>query len=218
MRLITEATTYNLSYIYNNILTKRLFDLVLSSVLLLFFAPFLLLFALLIGISSRGGVFYKQIRVGLHGKLFHIFKFRTMYPDADKRGLLTVGQRDPRVTPLGFYLRKYKIDELPQLLNVWLGDMSMVGPRPEVAYYTALYNSEQRRVLSIKPGITDYASIEYADENTLLAQSDDPETCYITEIMPAKLALNARYIAEQSTMTDLKIMALTVAKILGKRR
>ncbi len=196
--------------------TKRIFDLVLSSILLLLFAPLLLILAVLVDFGSLGGVFYRQARVGQHGVLFRIFKFRTMYPDADKRGLLTVGDRDPRVTPVGFFLRKYKLDELPQLLNVWLGDMSLVGPRPEVQRYTDIYTAEQRRVLEVKPGITDYASIDYANESEILAKADDPEKTYIDEIMPAKIALNMRYIAEQGFFTDLKIMLLTVLKILKK--
>ncbi len=195
---------------------KRIFDFVLSSILLLLFAPLLLVLAACVGFGSSGGVFYRQTRVGQNGVLFRIFKFRTMFPDADKRGLLTVGDRDPRVTQVGFFLRKYKLDELPQLLNVWLGDMSLVGPRPEVQRYTDIYSSEQRRVLEVKPGITDYASIEYADESEILAKAENPEKTYIDQIMPAKLALNMRYIAEQGVFTDLKILALTVFKILKK--
>ncbi|MEY4927545.1 MAG: putative undecaprenyl-phosphate galactose phosphotransferase [Bacteroidota bacterium] len=196
--------------------TKRFSDLFFALFALLLLAPFLGLLAAIIALNSRGGVLYRQIRIGKNGLPFAIFKFRTMYADADKRGLLTVGDRDPRVTPVGFYLRKYKIDELPQLLNVLLGEMSLVGPRPEVQRYTDLYTAEQRKVLTVKPGITDYASIEYADESELLAKANDPEKTYIEEIMPAKLALNRRYIAEQGVLTDIKILALTVLKIVGK--
>jgi lipopolysaccharide/colanic/teichoic acid biosynthesis glycosyltransferase len=156
-----------------------------------------------------------QTRVGLNSSDFKIFKFRTMHVNADKAGLLTVGGRDPRVTPIGFFLRKYKLDELPQLLNVLFGSMSLVGPRPEVRKYVDLYNAEQQKVLSVKPGITDYASIEYSKENELLAKSNDPERTYIDEIMPAKLLLNQKYIAEKSLTTDMKIIWLTFKKIIS---
>ncbi|MCD6019411.1 MAG: wcaJ [Bacteroidetes bacterium] len=137
-----------------------------------------------------------------------------MHTDADKKGLLTVGGRDPRVTTIGYYLRKYKLDELPQLFNVLFGTMSLVGPRPEVRKYVDLYSKEQQLVLSVKPGITDYASLEYINENELLSKSTNPEDTYIREIMPAKLALNQRYIKEQGLLTDLKIIFQTILKIL----
>ncbi len=151
-------------------------------------------------ISCGFPVFYLQTRVGLNGKDFKLFKFRTMHKDSDKKGLLTVGGRDPRVTTIGYYLRKYKLDELPQLFNVLFGTMSLVGPRPEVRKYVDLYTKEQQQVLSVKPGITDFASLEYINENDLLAKSSDPEKIYIDEIMPAKLALNSKYIQQQSTI------------------
>jgi lipopolysaccharide/colanic/teichoic acid biosynthesis glycosyltransferase len=160
-------------------------------------------------------VFYRQLRVGRFGKDFRLWKFRTMRPDSDKKGLLTVGGRDPRVTRVGFYLRKYKLDELPQLLNVLSGDMSLVGPRPEVRKYVELYSPEQKRVLEVRPGITDYASIEYSDENELLARSADPERTYIDEVMPAKLRLNMKYIEEKSFATDIKIIFRTIRKIVS---
>ncbi len=194
---------------------KRLFDLMITLPMLLLVSPFFLIIALLIKLGSNGPVFYMQTRVGLHNRDFKIFKFRTMHINADKAGLLTVGGRDPRVTPIGFFLRKYKLDELPQLLNVLNGSMSLVGPRPEVRKYVDLYNVEQQKVLSVKPGITDYASIEYSEENDLLAQSSDPEKTYIEEIMPAKLLLNQKYIAEKSMLTDLKIIWMTAAKIIS---
>ncbi len=137
-----------------------------------------------------------------------------MRTDADKKGLLTVGGRDSRITRVGYFIRKYKIDELPQLLNVFIGDMSLVGPRPEVRKYVDMYNTEQKKVLTVKPGITDYASIEYSNENELLGKAQDPEKVYIEEIMPAKLKLNLKYIAEQGVATDIKIILKTVAKIL----
>lgn len=137
-----------------------------------------------------------------------------MRTDADKKGLLTVGGRDPRITRMGYYIRKYKIDELPQLLNVLRGDMSLVGPRPEVRKYVNLYNSLQMLVLSVQPGITDYASIEYSNENEILGKALDPEKTYIEEIMPAKLQLNLKYIAEKGLLTDVKIIFRTLLKIL----
>jgi lipopolysaccharide/colanic/teichoic acid biosynthesis glycosyltransferase len=194
---------------------KRLFDLVITVPLLILVMPFFLLIALLIKLGSKGPVFYLQTRVGLNSRDFKIFKFRTMQMNADKAGLLTVGGRDPRVTPIGYFLRKYKLDELPQLLNVLFGSMSLVGPRPEVRKYVDLYNVEQQKVLSVKPGITDYASIEYSEENELLAKSNDPERTYIDEIMPAKLLLNQKYIAEKSLTTDIKIIWLTFKKIIS---
>jgi lipopolysaccharide/colanic/teichoic acid biosynthesis glycosyltransferase len=194
---------------------KRLFDLMITLPMLLLVSPFFLIIALLIKIGSNGPVFYKQVRVGLNNRDFKIFKFRTMHINADKAGLLTVGGRDPRVTPIGYFLRKYKLDELPQLLNVLFGSMSLVGPRPEVRKYVDLYNEEQQKVLSVKPGITDYASIEYSEENDLLAKSNNPEGTYINEIMPAKLRLNQKYIAEKNLTTDIKILWLTFKKIIS---
>jgi lipopolysaccharide/colanic/teichoic acid biosynthesis glycosyltransferase len=193
---------------------KRLVDIVVSLFFLFLLSPILLLLAILIKLESNGPVFYLQVRVGLHGKDFRIFKFRTMFIGSDKAGLLTVGGRDPRITKVGVFIRKYKLDELPQLINVLFGDMSLVGPRPEVRKYVAMYNVEQLKVLNVKPGITDYASIQYSDENELLAKSEDPEKTYIDEIMPAKLLLNLKYINEISLLTDLKIIGLTVRKII----
>lgn len=194
---------------------KRAFDLLVATLLLIFLAPLFLLFIIIIRVGSNGPAFYLQTRVGLHGKDFKIFKFRTMYTGSDKKGLLTVGGKDQRITPAGVFLRKYKLDELPQLINVFIGDMSLVGPRPEVRKYVDLYKDEQLRVLDVKPGITDYASIEYSNENELLAGADDPEKEYINTIMPAKLKLNLKYIAEKSLITDLKIILRTLAKIIS---
>ncbi|HRG54096.1 MAG TPA: sugar transferase, partial [Bacteroidia bacterium] len=173
---------------------KRLFDIFFSLVGIIILIPFFLLISLLIIFDSKGGIFYRQVRVGKNGTDFYLFKFRSMRTDADKKGLLTVGGRDPRITRMGYYIRKYKIDELPQLLNVLLGDMSLVGPRPEVRKYVNLYNAQQMLVLSVQPGITDYASIEYSNENEILGKALDPEKTYIEEIMPAKLQLNLKYI------------------------
>jgi len=194
---------------------KRSFDIVCSLAALVLLSPLLLLIILLQVFSGKGPVFFIQTRVGRNNRDFHLYKFRTMHADADKKGLLTVGGRDSRVTQLGYYLRKYKLDELPQLLNVLTGDMSMVGPRPEVRKYVDMYNEEQKRVLLVKPGITDYASIEYFNENELLAASDDPETTYIREVMPAKLALNLVYIKESGLLTDLRIILRTIGKIFS---
>lgn len=194
---------------------KRLFDIFFSLIGLILLLPVFLLIAIIIVVDSRGGVFYRQTRVGKDAKDFRLFKFRSMRTDADKKGLLTVGGKDSRITRVGYYIRKYKVDELPQLINVLIGDMSLVGPRPEVRRYTDLYNSEQQKVLSVKPGITDYASIEYSNENELLGKASDPEKVYIEEIMPAKLKLNLKYIAEQGVITDLKIIWMTFVKILS---
>ncbi len=195
-------------------MVKRLFDIFSSLLGLVILFPFLIAISVLIFVNSRGGVFYRQIRVGKNGKDFKLWKFRTMQPDSDKNGLLTVGGRDARITSLGYYLRKYKLDELPQLMNVFVGEMSIVGPRPEVRKYVDLYTSEQLQVLDVQPGITDYASIEYANENDLLAESSDPENKYIQQVMPAKLKLNMKYIAEKSLGTDLKIIFRTLGKII----
>lgn len=194
-------------------MTKRLFDLFFSLLGLILLSPLFLIIGLLIMLESKGGIFYKQVRVGKGGKDFYLYKFRTMRPNADKLGLLTVGGRDPRVTRIGYYLRKYKLDELPQLVNVLKGDMSFVGPRPEVRKYVMLYNDEQLQVLKVKPGITDYASIQYSNENELLAQSENPEETYIKTIMPHKLALNMQYIKNPSVLHDIKLIFLTLKKI-----
>ncbi|MBL7923706.1 MAG: sugar transferase [Bacteroidia bacterium] len=194
---------------------KPLFDFTLSLLLVLLLAPLLLLLSLWVRLDSEGPVFYLQERVGWQGTTFRIFKFRTMHSDADKKGLLTVGGRDPRITRAGYYLRRYKLDELPQLFNVLRGEMSLVGPRPEVMKYVSLYTPEQRKVLNIKPGITDYASIAFANENELLGKSADPETTYVNEIMPTKLQLNLKYMQEQNFFTDIKILFRTVVRIIS---
>lgn len=194
---------------------KRTLDIFLSLIgLVVLLIPFMII-SLIILIDSRGGVFYKQVRVGKKGKDFKLFKFRSMRTNADKSGLLTVGGRDNRITNVGYYIRKYKVDELPQLINVFAGDMSLVGPRPEVRKYVDLYNDQQLKVLSVKPGITDYASIEYSNENEILGKAEDPEKVYIEEIMPAKLNLNLKYIEEQGILTDLKIIFKTISKIIS---
>jgi lipopolysaccharide/colanic/teichoic acid biosynthesis glycosyltransferase len=192
---------------------KRILDVLVSIAALLILSPLLIILSAWVKFGSAGPVFYRQVRVGLYGKDFRIFKFRTMFTGSDRAGLITVGGRDPRITPSGYVLRKYKLDELPQLINVLTGDMSLVGPRPEVRKYVDMYSPEQLRVLEVRPGITDYASIEYSDENEILGKAADPDKEYIEVIMPAKLKLNLRYIDEQSLMTDLKILLMTVRKI-----
>ncbi|MBK9399418.1 MAG: sugar transferase [Bacteroidetes bacterium] len=194
---------------------KRLLDLTISIIVTIIISPLLLVLAIIIKVDSNGPVFYLQERIGKNRVPFRIFKFRTMYVNADKQGLLTVGERDARITRVGVLLRKYKLDELPQLFNVMVGNMSLVGPRPEVRKYVDLYSEDQLKVLNVKPGITDYASIEYANENQLLGNVSNPENVYVTEIMPAKLLLNLKYIEEQSLMTDLMILLKTVRKILS---
>ncbi|RRD02778.1 sugar transferase [Prevotella sp. OH937_COT-195] len=193
----------------------RFLDIVFSALGLLALSPLFLVVYVIIRIESKGAGFYSQKRVGKNGVLFSIYKFRSMRIDADKHGLITVGGCDPRITRTGYYIRKYKIDELPQLWNVLIGDMSLVGPRPEVQKYVDLYSDEQRKVLSVRPGITDYASIEYADENTLLGNSDDPDRTYVEIVMPAKIELNMRYINNKSLKEYFKIIFLTMAKIVG---
>ena len=189
---------------------KRAMDIVISGGALLVLWPALLLAALAIKIDDPGPVFYRQVRVGKDGKEFRIFKFRTMIMDADKKGLqITVG-KDSRITRVGAFLRKTKLDELAQLLNVFLGDMSFVGPRPEVPKYVNLYTPYQRQVLLVRPGITDYASIAYRNENDMLAGADDPERMYIDVIMPDKIELNMKYLREISPVADLKLSFSTI--------
>ncbi len=194
---------------------KRLFDILFSIIGLLILAPFFIIISLIIMLESRGGIFYLQSRVGLKNIDFKLYKFRTMYIDSDKKGLITIGMRDSRITRVGFYLRKYKIDELPQLLNVLFGTMSFVGPRPEVRKYVDKYTDTQMQVLQVKPGITDYASIEYSNENELLGNSNEPELLYINTIMPHKLDLNLKYIKNQGLITDFKLILRTIKKIIA---
>ena len=193
---------------------KRFFDIICSLIGIILLLPFFIVVSLLIIINSGFPVFYIQTRVGKNNRNFNLLKFRSMQADADEKGLLTVGGRDSRVTSIGYYLRKYKLDELPQLFNVLVGTMSLVGPRPEVNKYVDLYNKQQLQVLNVKPGITDLASLEFINENELLAQSSNPEETYINKIMPEKLALNLKYIAQQSFATDIKIIFNTLFKIV----
>ncbi len=192
------------------LIIKRIFDIILSSVGLVCLTPIFLLISIIIKIGSEGPVLFKQIRVGKNGKEFKILKFRTMVVDAENKGIqLTIG-KDNRVTKVGYLLRKTKLDELPQLINVLNGDMSFVGPRPEVPKYVALYNGNQRNILKVRPGITDLASIKYRNENILLAKTVEPEKTYIEEIIPAKVALNNQYLQNISVVNDLKIIIKTI--------
>lgn len=191
----------------------RFFDIVFSFIGLILLSPLFVIIWLIIVLTSKGGGFYKQIRVGKNGCDFRLYKFRSMRKDADKGPLITVGGKDPRITPIGYFIRRFKIDELPQLFNVLKGDMSLVGPRPEVRKYVDLYTEEQKKVLSVRPGITDYASIEYVDENVLLGNADNPDDVYINQIMPDKVRLNMKYIDNQSVKEYYKIIFLTVFKI-----
>jgi lipopolysaccharide/colanic/teichoic acid biosynthesis glycosyltransferase len=199
-------------------MVKRIFDILFSLLGLIITLPVFIVLALAIILESRGGIFYKQERIGKNFKPFMLYKFRSMYTGSDKKGLLTVGEKDNRITKVGYFIRKYKLDELAQLINVLKGDMSLVGPRPEVKKYVDLYNDEQKKVLLVKPGITDYASIEYFNENKLLENSPDPEKTYIEEIMPHKLKLNLKYIEDQSLLTDLKIILKTIFKIFNRNQ
>ena len=192
---------------------KRIFDIILSLFGLIILSPFMLIIAIFIKLDSKGPVFFKQLRVTKNGREFKIFKYRTMRVGSDKYSQITVG-KDDRITKIGSFLRKYKLDEIPQLINVLIGDMSLVGPRPEVPKYVALYTDEQKEILKVRAGITDYASIEFSNENDLLASEEDPEKAYIKKVMPKKIELNKKYISEISMLTDIKIILLTIKKIL----
>lgn len=193
---------------------KRIFDLLFSFLAIVVLLLPALIIAVIIVIDSKGGVFYQQKRVGQKEVIFSLLKFRSMYANSDKKGLLTIGASDNRVTKVGKFLRRTKIDELPQLINIFLGQMSFVGPRPEVPKYVALYTAEQKKIFSVKPGLTDYASLKFINENELLALQENPEKYYIEVIMQEKLKLNLQYIQEMSFWTDIKIIIKTIFKIL----
>ena len=192
----------------------RFFDILFSLLGIIVLFPVFLLLYITIRLESKGGGFYKQLRVGRNGGDFYVYKFRSMRIGSDKQGLITVGGRDPRITRVGYFIRKYKLDELPQLFNVLKGDMSLVGPRPEVRKYVDLYTEEQRRVLSVRPGITDYASIEYVDENTILGQTEDADRAYVEQILPDKIQYNMKYINHRSVKEYFKIISLTFWSIV----
>lgn len=192
---------------------KRLFDIIFALFVLICFLPLGIVISLWIVSESRGGIFFTQNRVGQHGVSFRLLKFRSMYIYAESQGRITVGARDARITKVGYYLRKYKLDEFPQFINVLKGEMSIVGPRPEVQEYVDLYTESQRKILQVKPGITDLASLAYFHENELLAKSDNPQQTYVQEVMPEKIRLNEAYLANPSLRQDLVIIVKTFAKI-----
>lgn len=196
---------------------KRLFDIVASGFGLLVLSPLLLILAIWIKLDSAGPIFYRQVRVGRGNKDFRIFKFRSMRVGSDKGSLVTIGGRDPRVTRSGYYIRKYKFDELPQLINVLLGDMSIVGPRPEVRHYVDYWTPEQMHVLDVRPGITDPASIRFRNENELMAAADDPESYYIHVIMQEKIKLYLEYVQNASFWYDIKLIFQTFRVIVTER-
>ena len=189
---------------------KRLFDIVCSFLGLVFLSWLFVFVALWVGLSSRGGVFYRQRRVGRCNRDFTIYKFRSMRVNSDRQGLLTIGGRDGRITKAGVFIRKHKLDELPQLFNVLRGDMSFVGPRPEVRKYVELYTEEQKKVLTVRPGITSLSSIKYRNENEILSRSDNPEQYYIDVIMQDKLAIELDYLEQRSLLTDIKVIFQTI--------
>jgi lipopolysaccharide/colanic/teichoic acid biosynthesis glycosyltransferase len=193
---------------------KRLMDVIFSFFILIAFLPFGFIISICIALESRGGVFYRQERIGLGGKPFMLLKFRSMRPNAELQGKLTVGARDPRVTRVGAFVRRYKLDEFPQFINVLRGDMSVVGPRPEVMEYVRHYTAEQRKVLDYKPGITDLASISYFEENKLLAKSMDPERTYLEEIMPNKIRINLEYQLTATVWRDLGVVWKTAMRMI----
>lgn len=194
---------------------KRIFDIVMSGLGLICLSPLFVVLAVWIKCDSSGPVFYRQVRVGRHNRDFRLFKFRSMRPGSDRKGLITVGGRDPRVTRSGYYIRKYKLDELPQLINVFIGDMSLVGPRPEVRKYVDMYNAEQMHVLDVRPGITSLASIRYRDENDILAAAEDPDRAYVEQVMPDKIAIDLEYVAKASLATDIALIFRTFKAILS---
>lgn len=196
-------------------MSKRIFDIIFSLLILALFLPSGILIAVLVLVTSPGGVFYVQQRIGRFGVPFGLYKFRTMRRNADRVGTLTVGMRDPRITGIGYFLRKFKLDEFPQFLNVLKGDMSIVGPRPEVSEFVELYTEDQREILQVRPGITDLASLEYFKENEILGRAEDPRAAYIEEIMPAKIELNKQYLKRPTLTHDLQIMWRTFVKILS---
>lgn len=196
-----------------SLIIKRIFDIVASATGLILLSPILILIAICIKLDSKGPVFFKQVRVGKNKQLFKIYKFRTMVTDAERLGKqITIGN-DSRITKIGKFIRKCKLDELPQLINVVKGEMSLVGPRPEVPRYVELYDKYQEQILLVRPGITDYASIEFRNENELLGISSNPEITYINEVMPTKIDLNMKYIEKISLYEDIKLIFATLIAI-----
>ena len=198
-------------------LIKRLFDVTISCLGLVLCTPFVLFIAVLIKLDSRGPVFYRGIRAGKDGEPFKMVKFRTMVMNADRIGGPSTSENDPRVTRVGHFLRKYKLDEIPQLINVLKGDMSLVGPRPEVLSEVEKYTPRERKLLSVRPGITDWASIEFNDEGAILAGAEDPHQAYLEKIKPSKVRLGLKYVRERSLWVDLTILVETVATVFETR-
>lgn len=195
---------------------KRIFDIVASGIGLILLSPLFIILTIWIKCDSIGPVFYKQVRVGRNNMDFQLFKFRSMCVGSDKKGFITVGGHDPRITRSGYYIRKYKLDEFPQLINVFKGDMSLVGPRPEVRKYVDMYTEEQMHVLDVRPGITDLASIRYRNENELLERVNDPDKYYVEVIMPDKLRINLEYVARHSFTFDIRLIFQTFRAIVSK--
>lgn len=196
---------------------KRLFDIIASACGLIVLSPIFLIMAIWIMLDSKGPVFYRQVRVGRHNKDFRIYKFRSMCVNADKGSLVTIGCRDPRITRSGRFIRKYKLDEFPQLINVFLGQMSLVGPRPEVRHYVDCWTPEQMHVLDVRPGITDPASIKFRNENELMEKAENPEDYYINVIMQEKIKLYLEYVQNASFFYDIKLIFQTFKVIITER-
>ena len=196
---------------------KRIFDIVASGLGLLAFSPIFIILAIWIKLDSKGPIFYRQVRVGRHNKDFRIFKFRSMRVGSDKGSLVTIGGRDPRITRSGYFIRKFKFDELPQLINVFIGDMSLVGPRPEVRHYVDYWTEEQMHILDVRPGITDPASIKFRNENVLLEKAEDPEKYYIDVVMQEKIKLYLEYVEKSSFWYDIKLIFKTFQVIITER-
>jgi len=199
-------------------LSKRFFDILFSFLGIVILSPIVLIISTFLLIPSKGKVFFIQQRAGKKNHCFKLVKFRTMKIISGNNSLITIGVRDPRLTEVGYFLRKYKLDELPQLFNILKGDMSFVGPRPEVPKYVKLYTVEQKKVFTIRPGLTDYASLRFFDENRILAECDDPEKAYVEQILPEKLNLSLKYIEEQNFRLDLKLIWLTIRRVFTSHK
>lgn len=197
---------------------KRFFDILFSFLGIVILSPVGLIISVILLISSKGKVFFIQQRAGKNNHGFRLVKFRTMKIVTGNNSLITIGVRDPRLTKVGYFLRKYKLDELPQLINILKGDMSFVGPRPEVPKYVELYTVEQKKVLDVRPGLTDFASLKFFDENRILAEYDDPEKAYVEQVLPEKLRLSLKYIEEQSFLLDLKLIWLTIKRVFTSQK
>ncbi len=199
-------------------MSKRFFDIFFSLLGIIILSPFVLIISIFLLISSKGKVFFIQQRVGKNNHVFMLVKFRTMKIVSGNNSLITIGVRDPRLTKVGYFLRKYKLDEFPQLINILKGDMSFVGPRPEVPKYVELYTEEQKKVFDVRPGLTDFASLKFFDENRILAEYDNPEKAYVEQVLPEKLRLSLKYIEEQSFLLDFKLICLTIKRVFTSQK